>query len=252
MTEQATQTAHSAQSTQLSITRDAHTWTFTLNRADKRNALSGELVDALYEGVQQAHAQQAQLLVFRGAGKNFSAGFDFADLDTQSEGDLVLRFVRIEMLLQAISSSPCMTLALAHGKNFGAGVDIFASCKRRISTPDSSFRMPGLKFGLVLGTQRFGELVGKANARSILEETRNFDATEALRIGFVTQMAPVEKWDEAISEAQAAASVLDADSRAMLYHALGSQTSDQELALLVRSAARPGLKQRIARYLSAG
>ena len=91
-------------------------------------------VDSLIHGVDEAHAAGARLLVFRGAGKSFCAGFDLGQLESQSEGDLTLRFVRIELLLQAIANSPAHTLALAHGKVFGAGVDLFAVCKQRIDT----------------------------------------------------------------------------------------------------------------------
>src|SRR5690606_32673848 len=153
---------------QLTIDREPGRWTFTLNRPEKRNALSQALVEALIEGVESAHAQDVPLLVFRGAGKNFSAGFDFTGYEDQSEGDLVLRMVRIETLLQLVSGSPALTVGLAHGKNFGAGVDLFATCKLRYCTPDASFRMPGLKFGLVLGTRRFRHIVGPDHALSIL------------------------------------------------------------------------------------
>ncbi|MDO9216386.1 MAG: enoyl-CoA hydratase/isomerase family protein, partial [Lacisediminimonas sp.] len=73
----------------------------------------------------------------------------------------------------------------------------------------------------------------------------------ALRIGFVSALCASDKWDDAIASALAAAGVLDEHSRAQLYHALGSRTQSEEMALLVRSAARPGLKQRVARYLAA-
>ena len=73
------------------------------------------------ELVQRAPAEGAKVLVFRGEGKTFSAGFDFSDVEQQTEGDLLLRFVRVELLLQAVASSPCLTVALAHGRTFGAG-----------------------------------------------------------------------------------------------------------------------------------
>lgn len=232
--------------------REGGTWTFTLNRPDKRNALSAGLVDALLAGVQEAHAEQAQVLVFRGEGRNFSAGFDFADVETQSEGDLLLRFARIELLLQAVGSSPCLTLALAHGKNFGAGVDLFAACRHRVATPDASFRMPGLKFGLVLGTRRFGELVGRARAMAVLEEAATFNAEQALQMGFVQQLAEPAQWPATTAAAVARAGQLDGWSRQALYEALARHEADGDLALLVRSAARPGLKARIAAYLQGG
>jgi hypothetical protein len=65
------------------------------------NALSATLVEALLAEVDAAYRDGTRLLVLRGNGKNFSAGFDMGGYEAQSEGDLVLRFIRIEQLLQA-------------------------------------------------------------------------------------------------------------------------------------------------------
>ncbi len=234
----------------LQVLREGEVRTLVLNRPDKRNALSAELVERLLDAVAQAQQDQVPLLVLRGEGRCFSAGFDFSDVEQQSEGDLLLRFTRIEMLLQAVATLPCLTLALAQGKNFGAGVDLFAACRRRITAADASFRMPGLKFGLVLGSRRFADIVGKAQAAAILEEARSFTAAEALAMGFAQQLAEPEAWPAAIAAAQTSAAALDGWSRAALHDALAENHADADLARLVRSAARPGLKQRIARYLS--
>lgn len=225
------------------------TWTFTLNRPARLNALNATLVDALLAGVEHAHAQGARLLVFRGAGKSFCAGFDLSDLEAQSEGDLVLRFVRIEMLLQAVARSPAQTLALAHGKVFGAGVDLFAACRRRVAAPDSVFRMPGLKFGLVLGTRRFAGLVGTAAAIEVLEQTAAFTAERAAAMGFVQALQTPDAWDPQIAAAQASAEALDEHTRGELYRVLDTVQPDTDMANLVRSAARPGLKDRLRKYL---
>jgi len=226
-------------------------WTFTLSRPEKRNALSAELVDALIEAVARAHAGAARVLVFRGEGKNFSAGFDFSGVEAQSEGDLLLRFVRIEELLQLIASSPCMTVGLAHGRNFGAGVDLLAVCRYRVASADATFRMPGLRFGLVLGTRRFAAIVGASRARTILESSSTFDVGEALEMGFVEKIVERDGWAEAVREAGSAASALDDVTRASLYRVLSQADDNADLADLVRSAARPGLKARIADYLGA-
>lgn len=233
----------------LRIEREGDVRTLVLNRADKRNALSAELVDRLLDAVHEAAAQSVKLLVLRGEGRNFSAGFDFGDLDSSSEGDLLLRFVRIEQLLQAVATSPCMTLGLAHGRNFGAGADLFAACRHRIATADASFRMPGLKFGLVLGTRRLGELIGAAQAAALLEDAATFDAARALELGFVQRLVEPADWPGAVTTLADKARVLDDWSRAALYDALATNRADTDLATLVRSAARPGLKERIARYL---
>jgi enoyl-CoA hydratase len=231
------------------LERDGVVWTLTLDRADKRNALSSQLVEDLLDLVQRAPGEGASVLVFRGEGRNFSAGFDLSDADRQSEGDLVLRLIRVEMLLQAVASSPCLTVALAHGRTFGAGVDLIASCRQRFATADSTFRMPGLKFGLVLGTRRFGDIVGREQAASLQEEAATFDAAHAEQIGFLHGLAESQEWPAIVERARAKASALPAWSRNALYEVLSSTRADTDLAWLVRSAARPGLKQRIAEYL---
>ncbi|MGE8655967.1 MAG: enoyl-CoA hydratase/isomerase family protein [Achromobacter sp.] len=235
----------------LQVERRGALHVLTLARPAKMNALSAELVEALIAAVDAAAAQGAAVIVLRGEGRNFSAGFDFGDLDTQSEGDLLLRFVRIETLLQRLAASPCLTVGLAHGRNFGAGVDLFGACKWRVAAPDASFRMPGLKFGLVLGTRRFAALVGAERARAILEQASVFDASQAYRDGFVSHVAAPEGWADIERQAGDAAAALSGASRAQLYAALSAEQPDADLARLVRSAAEPGLKARIAAYLQA-
>ena len=235
----------------VTVQREGEVWSLSLARAEKRNALSSELVEELIDLVRRAPAEGAKVLVFRGEGKNFCSGFDFSDVDRQSEGDLVLRFVRIELLLQAVSSSPCLTVALAHGRTFGAGVDLVAACRLRYATEDSSFRMPGLKFGVVLGTRRFGQIVGLQQAAALQEESATFDSRLALHLGFIQGIADESDWSSLIDGARARAAVLPEWSRNALYEVLSTPEGDGDLAWLVRSAARAGLKQRIAGYLDA-
>ena len=93
----------------LRIDRQGPRHVLTLARPEKMNALSADLVEALIAALDEAEAQRAKVIVLQGEGKNFSAGFDFGDWQSQSEGDLLLRFVRIETLLQRLAASPCLT-----------------------------------------------------------------------------------------------------------------------------------------------
>ena len=235
----------------MAIERNGDCRTVVLDRAEKANALSAELVEGLIDAVAQAEAEQASVIAFRGNGRNFSAGFDFTGYEEQSEGDLLRRFVRIESLLQSIARSPCVTVAFAHGRNFGAGVDLFAACRWRIASAEATFRMPGLGFGLVLGTRRFASLVGAETARGVLERLATFDAQQGRDMGFVTRITESADWPSVLDEARASAALLTAGSRGLLYGALRGDTDDADLADLVRSAAAPGLKERIRRYLAA-
>ncbi len=227
---------------------DNATWIFTLDRPDRLNALDAAMVDALLAEVEEANASDARLIVFRGSGRSFCAGFDLSKLEAQSEADLLLRFVRIEMLLQAVAMSPARTLALCHGKVFGAGADLVAACGHRVAAAGTTFRMPGLKFGLVLGTRRFAAIVGPEKARHLLEETRPFDADLACEMNFVHELAEPEAWDAIIAGAAAGVTAIDDNARKALYQVTCSVDPDKDLATLVRSAARPGLKQRLLRF----
>jgi enoyl-CoA hydratase/carnithine racemase len=223
-------------------------WTFRLNRPDKMNALDSELVETLIEQIGKAHDDGARLLMFSGNGKNFSAGFDQNELERESDASLLMRLVRIETLLQMIASSPCLTVAVAHGRNFGAGVDLFVACRRRFCTKDATFQMPGLRFGLVLGTRRFGAAVGEAQAREILEETRTITAEEAMRIGLVSKAVDAAMNAELTAETRRVAGLLDRETRRHLHQVLSTDDNDRDLADLVRSASRPGLKERMLAY----
>lgn len=232
------------------VEKTSDSWTLTLNRPDKRNALNTELVEALIEVVDQAQAQRPDLLILRGAGKNFSAGFDFTDWDQASEGDLLWRFVRIEQLLQSLNALPVLTLALAHGKNFGAGVDLMAVCKHRVASSDAMFRMPGLKFGLVLGTRRLASRIGTERTRAVQQVAKTMAAPEAQAMGLVSQVADVDHWPGLIDEQLQAVKALTPVTREQLFDVLRGDTDAPDMADLVRSVTEPGLKQRIANYLA--
>lgn len=220
----------------------------TLNRPEKANALNDEMVAALADALSAARADGTRLLILDGNGKHFCAGFDLSDLDDCSDGDLLLRFVRIEAVLQSLYHLPFPTLSLAKGRAMGAGADLFAACSRRIAAPGTQFRMPGLAFGILLGTRRLAARIGADTARSIQNETRSFDATEAHAIGFASDVVEEANWPTAVGAAEDAANALTPDATAALFRATAADTRAEDMADLVASAARPGLKARIQAY----
>lgn len=232
----------------LDVRIDGGNWIITLDRPDKLNALDAPTVDRLLAEIEKANASNARLLVFRGSGRSFCAGFDLSNLDAQSDGDLLLRFVRIELLLQAIATSPARTLAFAHGKVFGAGVDLVAACRYRVAAAGTVFRMPGLRFGLLLGTRRFADIVGHDTARRLLEDSSPFDVERAREMKFIHDIAESSAWDSIVAAAASSAPILDDTTRRDLYQAVSTMQPDRDLATLVRSAATSGLKNRLLRY----
>lgn len=213
--------------------------TLTLARPERANALSADLVEALLARVHEAAADPSvHTLVLRGAGRHFCSGLDLSDLETASDGDLLQRLVRIETLLAALWHAPQRTVAVAQGRTWGAGADLFAACEQRVALAGSTFRFPGALFGIVLGTRRLAERVGSDRARALVVDGGELDAAQALASGLASadeDSAPSPPRVDAVT-ARAVRAATRADHR------------DADLAALVRSAAAPGLRARIAAY----
>jgi enoyl-CoA hydratase len=231
---------------------EGHVTRLTLNRPQKANALSASLVEALLNAVDYACTDGTRLLVLDGAGRHFCAGFDFTDYETQSEGDLALRFVRIETLLQQLHHAPFETLTYAHGNAFGAGADLVAACGVRVAAPDTWFRMPGLRFGIVLGTRRLAHRIGADRAREILAASRRFDAAEALRIGFLTNVAAPAEWPQFAARLRADREFLTPTAATALHRQTVIDSRAEDMAALAASVSVPGLKERIRIFRESG
>lgn len=231
---------------------EGHVTRLTLNRPQKANALSASLVETLLDAVDYACTDGTRLVILDGAGAHFCAGFDFTAYENASEGDLALRFVRIETLLQQLFHAPFETLALAHGRIFGAGVDLVAACGVRVAAPDTSFRMPGLRFGVVLGTQRLAHRIGADRAREILSASRSFDAAEALRIGFLTHVAAPVEWPQLAAGVRESCELLAPAAAAALHRQTAADTRAADMAALAASVSVPGLKERIRIFRESG
>ena len=215
--------------------------TLTLQRPERGNALGPELVEALISAAEAAIADPTvHTLVLRGAGRHFCTGLDLTDLATLSDGDLLLRLVRIETLLALLWHAPIRTVALAHGRTWGAGADLLAVCEQRLAAADTSLRFPGAQFGIVLGTRRLAERIGVDAARALVLEAGELDAMQALALGLVTRLGDMA--------AELAAPLPDAATARAIRSATRADCRDADLAALVRSAARPGLQSRITAY----
>lgn len=227
----------------LKTDRSGGVLTLTLARPERGNALAGDLVEALLAAVQGAGAETTlHTLLLRSEGRHFCTGLDLSDLETSGDADWLQRLVRIETLLQALWQSPLATVALAQGRAWGAGADLFAACETRIAAPDASFRFPGAQFGIVLGTRRLAARIGSDAARALVIGGGTLDAAAAQAAGLAsaigTERLPMQPViDATTARAVRAASRGDPPGAA-----------DADLAALVRSAAEPELKARIQAY----
>jgi enoyl-CoA hydratase/carnithine racemase len=212
--------------------------TLTLARPERGNALAADLVEALIAHTQATLADPTvHSLVLRAQGRHFCTGLDLSDLDSSTDANLLHRLVRIETLLSMLWMAPIRTVAVAQGRTWGAGADLFAVCEQRIAAADCTFRFPGAQFGIVVGTRRWAERMGVDLARALTTGGLELDAEQALQHGLATpggEDCSPPKVDRATAAALRAATRTD--------------HRDADLAALVRSAAEPGLTQRITRY----
>lgn len=230
----------------LICTREDDVLLLTLNRGSKANSLTPTLVEDLITALDQP--DNVRMAVIRGEGKHFCAGFDLSDISELSDGDLLWRFVRIELLLQKIYHSPFPIVALGHGQIVGAGADLFVACWHRVAAPCVKLKMPGWNFELALGTGRLAALIGQDAARDMLIDTRSISAEQAREIGLASDLIEKEGWEDLVTTLGARARTLPTEATTNMLALTGSKNAELDLAALVRSAARPGLKARVEKY----
>ncbi len=214
-----------------------------LNRPERGNSLAEHTVEALISSIDDATRTQARVFILEGAGRHFCTGFDLPEQGAD-DAHLLHRLVRIETMLQLVYRAPFLTVAIAHGRTFGAGADLFAACDRRITLPDTRFAFPGAGFGILLGTRRLCERVGVDVARQLVRTGRTIDAEEALRINLANLPSNSEDVESLIKAETKI--VIDTPTLLGLNQVTSQADDDKALADLVRSASPPGLATRIA------
>jgi enoyl-CoA hydratase/carnithine racemase len=219
-----------------------------LNQPDRGNALSAAMVRELRANLAEVFSNRAvDTVVLAGGGRNFCTGFDLGGIESSSDGDVLHRFVQIELLLSDLWHAPVRTVALAKGRTWGAGADILAACDHRIAQASATFRFPGAGFGIVLGTRRLCERIGETVARYWIAGNVEVTASNALQAGLVTSLA---EWNDAEAWIADALPKLRIERETLdgLHRASRPDLRDTDLANLVRSATKEGLRDRIIAY----
>ena len=159
----------------------------TLDRADKANALTREMLAALDGAVAQAAAEGVAVLVLTGAGKVFSAG---ADLEGMAQG--LGQAPEWEVLSARIAAYPGLTLAALNGTLAGGAFGMALACDCRVAVPGAEFFYPVMKRGYLpqpSDPRRLSALVGPARAKQIILAGRRIGAAEARDWGLVDLVA---------------------------------------------------------------
>ncbi|MEM6408130.1 MAG: crotonase/enoyl-CoA hydratase family protein [Pseudomonadota bacterium] len=179
----------------LLLDRDARgVATVTLNRPEKRNALSGEMIAEL-EGVAAELAKDAgvRVVVLEGAGAMFCAGGDLNWMKAQIGADSTTRAReagKLAAMLGAWNSLPKPVIGRIHGGAFGGGVGLASVCDVAVAAPDTRFGLTETKLGLIPAT--IGPYViarmGEGPARRVFMSSRLFGAEEAQSLGLIAKI----------------------------------------------------------------
>ena len=159
-------------------------WTVTINRPEKANSLTSDMLQELTKIA--SSAQDARALVLTGMGRVFSAG---ADLEEAKAG-LALSPVWEELSV-AIAALPCLTITALNGTLAGGAMGMALACDLRLAVPSAKFFYPVMKLGFLpqpSDPARLRALVGPARTKLILMGGQKITAEAALQFGLIDQV----------------------------------------------------------------
>jgi len=184
----------------LLIERNKNVCTLVLNRPEKKNSLSPELVETLLDRLDQLAADETvRAVVMRGYGNQaFCSGYDIRSLPTKLSDDVHQKLKTlnpVETLFKTIVNFPFPVIAMINGVAFGAGCELSVCCDIRVGAEPIRMGMPPAKLGLAYpwtGLQRFIRVLGLQNTREIFYTGRTYEGKRLKELGLVDYLLPAE------------------------------------------------------------
>jgi len=192
--------------------------TITLNRPDKRNAISYELIEDLLGGLREVAQSKAQVLILTGAGKAFCSGMDLENLKSligRTPEQSLEDSRTMANLFRTLYDFPKPTIAAVNGAAIAGGTGLATLCDFTLAVPEAKFGYTEVRIGFlpaIVSTFLLRQ-AGEKIARDLLLTGRLFDAAEAQRIGLVTEIVAA---DQLLARAHAIAAQLMENSPASL------------------------------------
>jgi len=177
----------------ISLDKTDGLWTVTLNRPDKANSLTRDMLIELSEIAEAA--TEAQAFVITGTGRVFSAGADLEEARAGLAVDPVW-----ERLSGAIAALPALTIAALNGTLAGGAFGMALACDLRIAAPGAKFFYPVMKLGFLPQPSdpgRMAALIGPARAKYILMGGQKITAAEAYAFGLIDRIVDGDVLDAA-------------------------------------------------------
>ena len=188
--------------------------TITLNRPERRNAMTQEMQTELIGALEETAAGQNRVLIITGAGEAFCSGLDLSELQAMKDKAAAEHRIdaeRIGRLFLTLYELPLPTIAAVHGPAIAGGTGLATICDFTLATPASKFGFTEVRIGFVpaLVSAFLALQVGDKRCRDLLLTGRLFDAAEAHQIGLVNE---VIAHGELMARAQELAETLIANS----------------------------------------
>lgn len=177
----------------------------TLNRPEKRNAISARMIEDLLAALDQVETGSARVGILTGAGKAFCSGMDLEDLKAiaqQSPERNLQDSQRMARMFRRLWSFPKPLIAAVNGPALAGGCGIATLCDFTLAAPEAKFGYPEVRIGFLPAIVSVFLLrqIGEKRARDLLLTGRILDAREAEQVGLVTRVVPAEKLMDAARE----------------------------------------------------
>jgi methylglutaconyl-CoA hydratase len=226
----------------IQLVHDAGIAAVTLNRPDKRNAISYELIQDLLAALAEIANSSAQVMILTGAGKAFCSGMDLDNLKAligRTPEQSLEDSQSMARLFRSLYDFPKPTIAAVNGAAVAGGTGLATLCDLTLAVPEAKFGYTEVRIGFVpaIVSTFLLHQVGEKIARDLLLTGRLFDSEEALRIGLINEIVPA---DNLMKRARALAAQLMENSPASLLYTkrILSEAVRAELDTHIDSAVR--------------
>lgn len=173
--------------------------TLTLNRPDRYNALSADLLSDLLSALGDiAKDESVRVVVLAGAGKAFCAGHDLKEIHDRADPAFTKEvFEQARRVMAALTQLPQPVIARVHGAAFAAGCQLVAQCDLAVASSDAKFATSGVNYGVFCSTPGvpLARNVSRKRAMEMLLTGEPIDAAAALAHGLVNRVAPSDRLD---------------------------------------------------------
>jgi methylglutaconyl-CoA hydratase len=245
----------------LQLVVDAGIATVTLNRPDKRNAISYELISDLLAALDEVKNSSARVLIVTGAGKAFCSGMDLEvlqGLTGRTPEQNLDDSKKMATLFRSLYDFPKPTIAAVNGAAIAGGTGLATLCDFTLAVPEAKFGYTEVRIGFVpaIVSTFLLRQVGEKVARDLLLTGRVFDAEEAFRMGLLKEIVPAERLMDRARDL--AAQLMENSPMSLVYtkrllsdHARGELDSQIESAVRENAGIRatPDFREGITSFL---